>query len=244
MKEKAIPGVSLLVLAASILTGPARADDHIVSELKRTYMGRTYPAQISEVWMAGDKTFTRQGAVVVIVRHDLKKRWVILPARKKYLEEPLAASSREREKSKPARIQEYGFAYEPAYEWEVRETPETATFHGLLCRKLVARGVAEYAEEVREMWVAEEAPIDLKAYYERVVKSNLDGRWLKIYQSHERLRKGLVVKSLTTTEPAIAPASVIEMTVTKIEKAPPPDNTYELPEGLRKVATRDELFAR
>jgi hypothetical protein len=229
----------LLLLAVS-----AAADDHIVSELKRTYMGRTYPAQPSEVWNGGDKTYVREGGVVIITRHDLKKRWIVLPGRKKYLEEPLAAAHETKPPSQPARIQEYGFDYRPSYEWSIRAASETATIIGLSCRKYIARGEAEYAEEVREIWVASAPPIDVKSYYEQVVKPNLDDRWLKIYQDNEDLRKGLVVKSRTMTEPAIAPASVIELAVTTVEKARPPGDIYEVPAGLRKVATRAELYAR
>jgi hypothetical protein len=44
--------------------------------------------------------------------------------------------------------------------------------------------------------------------------------------------------------PPIAPASVIEITVTTIEKAAPPEKIYEIPAGLQKVTTRAELYAR
>jgi hypothetical protein len=246
MNRKTRSAALILSALAALLAGPgpARADDHIESELKRTYMGRTYPTQPSEVWLGGDRTYVRDGAVVTITRHDLKKRWIILPGRKKYLEEPLGASPEDRKAAKPARIQEYGFDYEPSYEWTVREIPETATINGLLCRKVVARGDAEYAEEVREMWVAEGAPIDVKAYYERVLKPNLGDPWAKIWQSHEILRKGIIMKSRTTNEPAIAPPSVTEITVVNVEKAAPPEKIYEIPDGLRKVMTRAELYAR
>jgi hypothetical protein len=246
MNKKTRDAALVLLPLLVFLTGPpaARADEHIVSELKRSYMGRTYPVQPSEVWVGGDKVYIRDGAVVLISRHDLKKRWIILPGRKKYLEEPLAAPRGGREPANNVRIQEYGFNYEPAFVWTVRETAETAAVNGLSCRKIVARGDAEYAEEIREMWVTSEAPIDIKAYYERVVKPNLDGPWTKIYQNREDLRNGVVMKSRTTSEPAIAPASVTETIVLKIEKAAPPEKIYEIPEGLRKVATRAELYAR
>ena len=229
----------LLVLGVS-----AAADDHVVSELKRTYMGRTYPAQASDVWLGADRTFIREGPVIIITRHDLKKRWLVLPGRKKYLEEPLAASPEDKEPAKPARIQEYGFDYRPLYEWTLQETPETATLGGLSCRKIIARGEAEYASEVREMWVAAAPPIDIKAYYEKIVKPSLEERLAQLYQGNEDLRKGLAIKSRITREPAIASTSVTEITVTKIDRTKPPDGTYEVPAGLRKVMTRAELYAR
>ena len=86
----------------------------------------------------------------------------------------------------------------------------TVSVGGLPCRKFVARGDAEYAEEVRELWVAENPPVDIKAYFDRVVKPGLDPAWLKIYESHGPLRRGLVMKSVTTTEPAIAATTAAE----------------------------------
>jgi hypothetical protein len=238
--------MSAFVLILPVLAGPASAwaDDHIVSELKRSYMGRTYPPQPSEVWIGGDGVYVRTGSVVVISRYDLKKKWIILTGRKKYMEEPLAAFPGRREPAKPFRIQEYGFNYEPLFEWTVLETAETATVNGFTCRKMVARGDAEYAEEVREIWVTAEAPIDVKVYFERVIKPNLDGPWTKIYESRGDLRNGLIMKSRTTTEPAIAPTTVTEMSVLKVEKAAPPERIYEIPAGFQKVATRAELYAR
>ncbi len=233
---------ALAVLLAG--AGAVRADDHFVSELKRSYMGRTYPPRPSEVWLGADRVYVRDGPVIVITRHDLKKRWVILPERKRYLEEPLAGSPGKKEASAPVRLQEYGFDYAPAYEWTVRETPETATVGGLLCRKVLARGDAEYAGEVRELWVAESPPVDARLYFERVVRPNLDEAWSRIYQGHGLLKNGVVMKSVTTTEPAIAPATVTEIQVMKLEKAAPPEKIYDLPEGLRKVSTRAELYAR
>ena len=207
-------------------------------------MGRTFPAQASEVWLAADKTFVRRGSVDVITRYDLKKRWIVRPERNEYLEEPLSVSTDKGEPDKPARIQEYGFDYRPLYEWTLKETPDTATLEGLSCRKIMARGEAEYASEVREIWVASAPPIDIKAYYERIERPRLDESWNRIYQGNKNLRKGLVMKSRITTEPAIAPTMAVEMTVTKIERAKPPDGTYEVPAGFRKVMTRDELYAQ
>ncbi len=207
-------------------------------------MGGTSPAQVFEVWLGGDRTFVRVGSFVVITRHDLEKRWIVRLDRNAYFEEPLSPREHNRKPAKAARIQEYGFYYEPLYEWTLQETPDTATVGGLSCRKIIARGEAEYASEVRELWVAAAAPIDVKSYYERIERPRFDESWVKIHQCNETLRGGFVMKSLITSEHPIAPTMVAEMIVTKIERATPPDGTYEPPAGMRKVATRDELYAQ
>jgi len=236
--------VAGLAVLAGAAAGPARADDHVVGELRRSYMGRTYPAQPSEAWLGADRTYIRDGGVIIITRLDLGKRWIVFTGRKKYLEESLSLPLENKGPAPPERLQEYGFDYEPRYEWTVHETAESATLGGLACRKYVVRGDAEYAEEVREMWVAESPPVDAKAYFERVVKPGLDPAWVRIYEHHGALRRGLVMKSVATTEPAIAPTTVVEVLVTKLETSAPPAGIYDLPSGLRKVATRAELYAR
>jgi hypothetical protein len=244
MRDKAFQRTFLASCLLLVLGSSAGADDHLVSELKRTYMGRTFPARTTEVWLGRDRTLVREGSIVVITRYDLKKRWILRPDRKEYMEEPVAVSTRKGKSAKPERIQEYGFDYEPLYEWTLEETPDTATMASLSCRKIIARGEAEYASEVRELWVATAPPIDIKAYYERIAAPRLDEGWTKIYHCNETLRKGLVMKSRIATENAIAPTMVVEMIVTKIERATPPDEAYELPDGFRKVMTRDQLYAR
>jgi hypothetical protein len=238
-------GLALLAALGLLAAGEtARADDHVASELRRTYMGRSFPAQTSEAWVSPDRTYLREGGIVIITRLDLQKRWILVPSRKTYLEEPVNSPPPGWKPAAAPRIQEYGFDYEPVYEWSVDEASEQTAVNGIPCRKIVVRGEAEYAEEVREMWVATEVPIDAKAYYERVVKPFLDESWLRIFQSRADLRKGIVVKSRITSEPAIAPPSVTEIIVTKMERAQPPGGTYEIPEGFRRVSTRSELYAR
>jgi len=239
----------IIVLNALILVclpvAMALADDHVVQELTRTYMGRTTPPRPSEVWMGEDKVCIKDGVVMIITRYDLKKRWTIIVPLKKYLEEDLDAPSGPKpQEEKPFRIQEYGFDYEPSYSWTIMKTAEPETIDGRKCRKIIAQGDADYAEEVREMWVSEDVPINFKRYFDLVTKPNLDAQWLKIYDETPELRSGLVVKSVYTSEPPIAPTIVMVTKLVKAEIAPPPPNIYEVPEGMQKVKTREELYAR
>jgi hypothetical protein len=175
----------------------------------------------------------------------LKKRWTIIVPLKKYLEEDLGAPSGPKpQEEKPFRIQEYGFNYEPSYGWTIKKAMETETIDGRKCRKIIAQGEADYAEEVREMWVSEDVPINFKRYYDLVTKPNLDAQWLKIYEGTPELKSGLVVKSVYTSEPPIAPTIVMVNKLVKAEITPPPPNIYEVPEGMQKVKTREELYAR
>ncbi|MCX6575029.1 MAG: DUF4412 domain-containing protein [Candidatus Aminicenantes bacterium] len=236
---------SFALLLICLPAAVALADDHIVQESSRTYMGRTTPPRPSEVWMGEDKVCIKDGVVIIITRYDLKKRWTIIVPLKKYLEEDLSAPSGPKpQEEKPFRIQEYGFNYEPSYGWTIKKAAETETLDGRKCRKIVAQGDADYAEEVREMWVSEDVPINFKRYYDLVTKPNLDAQWLKTYEEIPELKSGFVVKSVYTSEPPIAPTIVMVTKLVKVEIAPPPPNIYEVPEGMQKVKTREELYAR
>jgi hypothetical protein len=244
MKARQVIGF-LGFLLGGLLASLALADDHIVQESSRTYMGRTTPPRPSEVWMGEDKVCIKDGVVIIIIRHDLKKRWTIIAPLKKYLEEDLGVPSGPMpQEEKPFRIQEFGFNYEPSYGWTIKKADEVETIDGRKCRKIVAQGEADYAEEVREMWVSEDVPINFKRYYDLVTKPNLDPQWLKIYEATPELKSGLVVKSVSTSEPPIAPTIVMVTKLVKAEIAPPPPNIYEVPEGMQKVKTREELYAR
>lgn len=182
---------------------------------------------------------------MIITRYDLNKRWTIVIPSKKYIEEDLAALAKPRvPEEKPFRIQEYGFNDEPSYDWTIEKKMPTETIDGRRCRKIVARGDADYAEEVREMWLTEGVPINIKRAYEMLTKPNLDAEWLKIYEKTPALRNGFIVKSVTTSEKPIAPTMVLVTKLTKVEIAPAPPGIYEVPAEMQKVKTFKELYAR
>jgi hypothetical protein len=246
MKLRPLPILVLAVAAfAASSPGTLRADDHIVQEYSMIYMGRTSPPRPSEVWIAADKISIKDGAVMIITRYDLKKRWTIITRSKKYIEEDLAAPAGPKvPEEKPFRIQEYGFNYEPSYDWTIEKKTPTETIDGRKCRKIVARGDADYAEEVREMWLTEDVPIDIKRAHEMLTKPNLEAGWLKMYEKTPALKNGFVVKSVLTSENPIAPTMVTITKLTKVEIAPPPPGIYEVPAGMQNVKTFKELYAR
>jgi hypothetical protein len=234
----------MVVLICLSLSG-AFADDHIIQEHSRTYMGRTSPPQSAEAWIAADRTSVKDGFFLIITRRDLKKRWVINLRSKRYLEEALPAPEKSMaQEKKPFRIQEYGFDYEPVYDWTLDKGMPTETVEGKTCRKVVARGDADYAEETRESWVTQDVPINVRRAYETLTKPNLNASWLKIYEKTPELRKGFILKSIVTTENPIAPTMVWVTRVTKVEVAAPPAGIYDVPAGMQRVKTAEELYVR
>ena len=231
--------MTLLALCRAFLA----ADDHIVEESTRTYMGRTTPPMTSEIWIGENKMCYQGRSFNFIYRYDLKKRYSINLKNKKYLEEPLEEFSQPEEKEQ-TRIQTLGFDYTPVYDWIITKTNEEKIIDGYKCRLYILEGDADYAEEKRELWIAQDLPIDLDRYFEFVVKSGLDEEWVKIYEKNPELKHSVTLESQTITENPIAPTMTWKSKITRIESAEPAEGLYELPEGFQKVETREELYAR
>jgi len=212
--------------------------------MKRTYMGRTYPPQTSEVWIGESKTYLREGAVVTITRPDLHKRWIVNQRTKKYLEEPYPSPPSAPPQKAPFRIQEYGWDYEPVYEWSAKATGEAAVIDGRTCEKIVLTGEADYGSEVREIWIAKDVPVDLPAYMSQILEPNLEAALVPLYRETSLLRSGLAVKTVTTMERPIAHPIVYENVLTKVEKTDAPSGTYDLPPGFTPAKTREEWSGR
>ena len=240
-------GLFVILAAAACsaaMAGPVGADYHIVTESSRTYMGRTTPPRATETWLRDGAVAIRSPGATTIIRIDLKKRWTIVDRNKKYFEEPLEAPAPAPSAAK-IRIQEMGFDYEPVFTWTVTETGDTRTIGGLACRKVVAQGEADYAEERREMWVAGSATIDIDRYRALMIDRDSDPTMAQLSRQSLVLRSGIAVETTTVRTPPIAPEMTWVFRVTKVEGGvTPPAGMYEIPPGYTRAATQDELFAR
>ena len=234
------------LLLAGAAPAATRADDHLVVEISRTYAGRTSRPQIFEVWIAADKTYIVDGVVVDILRQDLNIRWKIIPSNKKYLEEPIGAPppATPPEPARPFRIQNYGFDYQPRYDWSVSLAAEEEIWDGKACRKATLAGDDDCAEETRELWFSRDLPIDIGRYFERLTKPSLDPVLGLLYEKYPELKAGILVKSVTTQERPIGLPFVWTRKLVKAEAAPAPAGIYDLPNGLAKVKSFQELIAR
>lgn len=245
MNRKALLFLSIFLLIVFVRAALA-ADDHVVEERSRTYMGRTIPPRQAEIWIGEASYCYKSRTFIHITRYDLKKKYTINLGNKKYMEEPLEEPSTPAPpEKKVVRIQELGFErITPVYDWIVKKTDEEKVIEGKKCRLIILDGDADYAEEKRELWLTRDVPIDIARYFERIVKPGLDEEWRKVYEAHPELRDSFILESITTTEGPIAPTIVWEQRVKTIEAADPPEGIYAVPEGFTRVETRDELYAR
>ncbi len=232
MRYRIVAGL-LLALGMAAVAVPAAADDHIVLESRRTYMGRTYPPQTSEIWIAADKTYARDGALITIERYDLGKRWRIDTRIKAYLEEAIAAPVAAEPKSgPPARVQELGWKYVPDYVWTGALTKEEKRIDGLACRKAVLTGTAEYAEEVRELWLAKDVPIDIRRYFQRIVQPALSGSLARLFARTAALRDRLPLRTTVIQDPPIAGRTDLGDGADQSRSRPPPGRRLRPPAGI------------
>ena len=217
---------------------PLGGDDHLIQEETRSYMGRTYPTMTRETWIAENKACMLIGQFKTIIRQDLGKKWDVYPDLKAYLESPIEDQAKDKEES----IHDIGWDYTPEYDWTVEETNETQVIDGRECIKIIARGDADYAEQIIDMCISKKPPLDTQRYYRLI--STIDGKWKDILAAYPKLKDALVVQSGYTRINPIAPTMTGETRLIKVETAEPPPNLYEIPEGMEKVESMEELYRR
>lgn len=213
------------------------ADDHVVWEETRTFMGSAPPPRRSEVWIAKDKVYyLNAGRVGNILRSDLGKMWTVLIGQRRYFEEAMAASATRPEKpAAPARIQSVGFDYRPEYEWTLRDSGRTEEVNGRSCRVFTAEGEADYARETRELCVAYGTPIDAKNYFEKMGSLGADPSFVAFYRTTPALNEGLALRMRTVTTPALGSTMTVEIRILSAESTSPPDGVYDIPAGFQKA---------
>ena len=235
---RSLVGLALLVPWTTLV-----ADDHLVIERTRSYMGTTSPKRTSEIWLGDSAVCIKGGRVSTILRFDLEKSWTVSPGRNRYFEEPLKPPEGDPSPAKrDTNMHTFGFDYEPEYDWIVDTTDRRDSINGMLCRHVVASGDADFAERTVDLWITQDTPIRLGRYFKKCLRYTLGPDWKGLYRAFGELREYLIVRSLETAEPAIAPTIILESRIARAEVATPPDRTYELPAGCTKVDSSDELY--
>lgn len=214
-------------------------DDHVIRERTLSYRGHTSPKEIYEVWIGENKAYQKSGSFITIFRTDLGKKWTLSPKFNKYLEEPLNIPAVTTKNKK--RMQEIGWRYKPEYDWIVKETKKNQKITDKECRYIVLQGDADYAEEVHELWITEDVPIDIKRYYEMYLKYTLDKNELNLYKVLPELKNSFPIRNIRTSEAAIAPTMISEYKAVKIETAAPPPGLYDIPTGFQRADSKAGL---
>jgi hypothetical protein len=240
-------GFYLVLVVIIFVTGcfTVFGDDYILEESNRSYMGYTYPKKVSESWITDNKVYVKTSRFISITRYDLKKKWIILPEQKRYFEEPIdwpVQPDKNKDTQSKQSIHEVGWDYIPQFDWIIEKTDQKEDINGRECQKIIADGDADYEEKTIEIWVSKDAPINIERFNNMTLLANEE--WKNIFQTSPELKKLFIVKTKHTIVNDIAPTMYYEETITKAETAAPPQNIYELPEGLEKVNSLRELYAR
>jgi len=219
------------------------ADDHVIYEATRTYMGRTTPVMTMEYWYSENKAVLISQGRMTIYRYDLGKRWLVLPELKRYFEESLPASNKGESKDE-FRIQDYGFRYQKNYHWRAVETGKTELRNGKNCREVILYGEDDYSEETRQMWLAVYFPVNIPRFFKLFMNAESDPALFSLFEKTPILRQNLLVEGTYSEEPPIAPTIVWNRRLVKAESIEAPSGIYEIPEGMTKVNSLEELYAR
>lgn len=237
-KHTFIATLSLAVMPFSAVS----ADDHVVVEWTRSGMGGRYPSRSTEIWMNETSVYVKGTRIVAIERYDLRKRWRFSLEKKRYMEDSLTTAVEQKSVKDTVAIQRAGWNYEPEYEWIVKETQQEEVIGDQRCKLIVAEGDADYASESIELWVTENAPVNIARFNERVTSRTVDFDWQGLLKLSPALKKCFIVKSVDKRNPAIAQESTSETKVTKLESTAPPPKIYEVPDGFQKVNSIEELI--
>jgi len=222
---------------------PVFGDDHILVEGTRSFMGHTFPKKVSETWITDNKVYGKTSRFITITRYDLKKKWIILPEQNRYFEEPIEWPIQpDKNKDTPSKqnIHEVGWDYIPQFDWIIEKTDQKQDINGWTCQKIIADGDADYEEKTIEIWASKDAPINIERFNNMTQLDNEE--WKNIFETLPELKKLFIVKTKHTNVNDIAPTMYYENTIIKAETADPPQNIYELAEGLEKVNSLKELY--
>lgn len=234
---------SFLPFFLLIPAGWVRADDHVMVEMVRTYMGNISKPRQSEKWISAQRVYSRTGGpVATLTCYDLGKVYTIHTGTRRYLEEPLPAGPKPAAAAEGTRIQEAGFNYEPVFQWEFRDTGEEKVIEGRPCRHFILTGDADYAEEIRHLWITSALPVDLPRYWNHHLRMETTPELAGLYRQHPEIRQGLAQETKILTENAVAPAIEWNIRLILVETADPPAGLYEVPAGYKQVPGIDQLY--
>lgn len=235
----------LILISAVFLSAgfqSAMADFHLIKETSLEWVDGSRTIKITtEIWKTKDKEFRNTGRKIDIIRHDLKKIWELDPQTKTYTEKPMDKKGPLSPASPFSRegLHNEGYDYMPEYSWTLQSAGDTRTIHGLICRKFVLDGDADYAEKHVELWVTDGIGMNLKEYGD--VRSYFVTLTLTEVEPHyEALKNSWVLSESVSVDPAIAPQRNEDFSVKTIEEADPPDRIYEIPEGYTKSSSKEE----
>jgi hypothetical protein len=222
----------LLLSALSAVPPPVAV--HVVIDTERAYMGAVQKTQI-EYWLAPDKTWVSQRGRVTISRRDLGVRWRLDPAKKTYLEEPLAAPTAE--PSPPANdIHSARYDYEPDYEWSVTPVGRT-TVTGRDCREYSADGQADYSQTTLKFAIgprlAFKTDPDINQILAGLARFESVSRFLR--DAARTHGNGCLMSYEETLEPAIAPTIIQRARISTLETVPLPAGIFDVPDGFARA---------
>lgn len=182
-----------------------------------------------EYWLGERKSCGKRDHQVAIAREDLGLLWSVQLKAKTYTEEKI-----EREPGPDSvDVHKLGFAYDPVYDWQWRESEEKKDIAGFPCRAYILEGDADCSEVVLKFWVG-------SGEYSRVNSLILDfvgGDEIR-KPAGEMLQKfpdGFLVGCEKFEDPPLGYPRTTAVFLKKLEEVEAPDKIYEVPEGMRKI---------
>lgn len=241
-KNRTILFLSAVLLLFSF-AGALKAESHLIIEQTRKYMGQVYPKRITNVWISENAFSIRSLSNVIIYRRDLGKVWHLLPFKNRYYEQDIAEFEKSADPVKEKiSVHKLGQNYTPEYNWILKPGNSDETVNGYECKKFVALGDADFADDKIEIWGPHNSPLKLDDLAKKALMYYAENNYQGIVKLFPELNNYLIVKLVERINNSIAPEIINETLITKIEETPPNQTLYELPKGCTKVNSIDDLY--
>lgn len=130
-----------------------------------------------------------------------------------------------------------GFDYKPEFEWKIIDTREKEKImHGLLCKKFLLIGIADYAHLELNLWVSPRGKEKGLKYVSEMLNNyqRFFDASSEIAKLLEQYPDGGIVDFKAVLDPAISSEMTFSGKIEGLEETAPPDNIYEIPEGYTK----------
>jgi hypothetical protein len=211
---------------------------YLVTESQFTFMASTQTT-VTEYWITVDKLYQRLGTRVTIVRTDRGVQWDIDMQAGTYSESRLISTE---DKTPAEDIRTAGFSYEPDFAWTITGDTQTSTINGRPCHFSIAKGVADFAEMTLKLGLCQSNGQPLSEKVNRSILSSAGFRYrhpVTFVTEFLSNRPELLLMSLeATVEPPISSTMNHRVVVRSIENSAPPAGIFDLPAGIRKIATQ------
>jgi|GEM_PF-2476193 len=231
--------ITLIVFAVISLSVFAKEPQqyHAVVKTTRTYMDVSRETQ-SDYWFTKGKTFTSNGRVATISRHDLGVVYTLLIKKNIYYVDSIKADKKDNTATKDIDFRYIGVdRYNPVYDWVTNLESKNDTTGLFKSDHYIADGDADFDQVSLEFWLTKPDDRNMAELFSEIAVNSMS------YQSTRKPMADLLskkkqevpVRIIELINNPIAPPIKNVIVIEKLEPAEAPEGIFDLPAGAKKA---------